>query len=87
MTAQIWRHDPNIFHESPHCMLILSVSKALKPLSHKIVHLPTDDDKLDELGAEIAKEIDQCVGSLVDRFYTAVFKASERLGLIRTHKG
>ena len=67
MTAQIWRHGNDNAHESPHVMIIFSLSKAIKSLSHKAVHLLTDEDKLDELGAEIAKDIDTCVGSFTDR--------------------
>ena len=66
MIAQHWRHDPMISHESPHAMLIFRLSKQLTKLSHTIVQLPSDDDALDRLATEIAKEIDAGVGSSMD---------------------
>ena len=66
MIAQHWRHDPMISHESPHAMLIFRLSKQLTKLPHTVVQLPSEDDALDRLGSEIAKEIDVGVGSRMD---------------------
>ena len=76
-----------ISHESPHAMLIFKLSKQLTKLSTSVVHLPSDDDTLERLGSEIAKEIDAGIGSKIDILYDAILNASHSLKLVKTHKG
>jgi len=87
MTAQYWRHDPVICHESPHALLLFSLSKELRPLTHTSINLPSDDDGLDNFGIENANEIDNAIGPSLDFFYSAIHNASRRLNLVQTHKG
>ena len=86
MTAEIWKQDPDISHESPHCMLIFKVSKQIPKLRVKSIQFPDDKDALKQLGDEIAKELDQGTGSKLDILYNAIKSAFKTCNLVRTFK-
>ena len=66
MTAQHWKLDPEIPHESQHAMLIFKISKQLPRLKVKTIQFPDDKEGVERLGVEIANEIDRGVGTKLD---------------------
>ena len=68
-------------------MLIFRIKKQLPKLKIRSICLPTDKEALEKLGNEISTELDTGVGPKMDVLYTAIYRASKKLNLIKTRKG
>lgn len=89
MVTEVKRRDANaeVFHESPHSILVFKIKKRLPKLRIPMLQLPEDAATKQKFMEALKVELDKGVGDKLEVLYNSINKVSKDLKLIRTVRG